>query len=316
MFKQVKTMVSRMQSPGGAVLRRGRSAVRAARPGSRFIALGSLMALVLLLALMSVGPICAELAEAKQAESDSFFGLCRTGSVEEVSAAIAAGADVNAADDRGWTPLMVVSGEGVEMATGKAELLLKSGADPNRVNNFKTTALHLAVSEGNLGVAEILLKGGAEVNAVNDIGDTPLMEACQKKPGWPDGLQESLLKLLLDAGADIQPGQSASEPDEGEPLLVLAAMQSGPEVIELLLDLGCPVDGVNSIGTTPLMVAAMLNPNPDTVAALLKAGADPNPNRRNDKGLSSLDMARLNKTPAAKEIVTMLEAALNGKSPQ
>ena len=127
MFKRVKITVSRLQ----------------------------ILALVLWLALMSVGPIYAELAGMNQPGADGLSGLCRTGAVEEVAAAIAAGADVNAVDDRGRTPLMVVSGELVEMAAGKAELLLKAGADPGLTDPLGLTALDHALANNSPAAGQI-----------------------------------------------------------------------------------------------------------------------------------------------------------------
>ena len=41
-----------------------------------------------------------------QASQPDFLTLCKIGTVEQVRDAIAAGADVNAKDKDGWTPLM------------------------------------------------------------------------------------------------------------------------------------------------------------------------------------------------------------------
>ena len=87
----------------------------------------------------------------------------------------------------------------------------------------------------------------------------------------------------------------------------LAASHAGPEILELLLRAGCPVDLASHTGYTPLMAAAEFNGDPAAVAALLAAGADP---RLTDTwGDTALNMARLNQTPAAAEIYTMLGTA-------
>ncbi len=62
----------------------------------------------------------------------------REGNIEAVKQHLAAGTDVNAKDDDGWTPL------------------------------------HGAAQGGHKEIAEILIANGADVNAKNEDGDTPL----------------------------------------------------------------------------------------------------------------------------------------------
>lgn len=51
--------------------------------------------------------------------------------------------------------------------------LLKEGEDPNAVNKYQYTPLHLVPIGGSLKIAKILVANGARVTARNDRGETP-----------------------------------------------------------------------------------------------------------------------------------------------
>jgi ankyrin repeat protein len=89
---------------------------------------------------------------------------------------LAAGADVNAKNDYGWTALMMaVFHDHVE----NAKLLLEAGADVNAKNNRGLTALMMAAQyfHDHVENAELLLEAGADVNVKNNRGQTALMIA-------------------------------------------------------------------------------------------------------------------------------------------
>lgn len=73
------------------------------------------------------------------------------------------------------------------------ELLLDSGADPNRLNNYGGTGLRTAVSAGKCNSVRLLLKRGAKVNETK-YGRTLLQEAQQR--GYDD-----VARLLKQYGA-------------------------------------------------------------------------------------------------------------------
>ncbi len=100
-----------------------------------------------------------------------------------VDALLAAGADPQVADERGFTTLHAAAwmgdGDGDEEneRTGRIiESLLRAGADPNARDAHGDTPMHEALSgDGlNLVAAEQLLAAGADINATNDDDQTPL----------------------------------------------------------------------------------------------------------------------------------------------
>ena len=146
-----------------------------------------------------------------------------------IRALIAAGADLNAHDYCGRTPvlcavgryrntnyleLLIESGADVDKPnseTGEAPLyraawaskkedfalaLLGAGANPTGRGFHGRTALHAAGGRGKVTVVAALLERGAAVDAVDENGDTPLHAAVT------DG-NVAVIRLLLDADADI-----------------------------------------------------------------------------------------------------------------
>lgn len=88
-----------------------------------------------------------------------------------VRALIKSGADVNAADQAGVTPLMHASGQGfVEVA----RLLIAAGADVNAVSRKGVTPLILAAGRGHAEMVVLLVKIGADVNFKSQNGATAL----------------------------------------------------------------------------------------------------------------------------------------------
>ena len=87
---------------------------------------------------------------------------------------IAAGADVNAKGDGGWTPLHHAAYGG---HTEIAAALLAAGADVNAKGDGGWTPLHHAACGAHTDVVAVLLDAGADVNARGEYDWTPLRSA-------------------------------------------------------------------------------------------------------------------------------------------
>ena len=81
------------------------------------------------------------------------------------------GADINAADYTGMTPLHVAAMAG---RRDEARLLLKHGADLTRRDRFGDTPIHTAAVFGQGGMVKLLLDHGADLDALNNEGNSPL----------------------------------------------------------------------------------------------------------------------------------------------
>ncbi len=201
------------------------------------------------------------------------------GSPSVVTALLDSGADFNARDVYGYKPLHEAAQGNPNPAVTVA--LLDAGADVNAVSGDGDTPLHFANDES---VIAVLLDAGADVNARNDSGSTPLHWA---GIDFFEGPNPAAATLLLKAGADPQVRN-----DEGEtPLHIAASVYSDGDLATMaaLLDAGADINARNESGQTPLHKAASYNENPALIAALLNAGADPDAS--DEHGQTSLHVA-------------------------
>jgi Putative peptidoglycan binding domain/Ankyrin repeats (3 copies)/Ankyrin repeats (many copies) len=168
--------------------------------------------------------------------------------VEAVKEALKNGANVNARDEAGWTPLMAAAQEGLPRVFS---LLLKSGADVNAQSTHGETALMIAagcfivrkraavVPERHLPDAiraeqlaapatmvHALLEARAAVNAKRNDGRTALMNAAMMS--WPE-----VVEMLLHAKADVNTHDS-----EGRLAIDYVDRRSYPEITKMLLKAG------------------------------------------------------------------------------
>ena len=87
------------------------------------------------------------------------------------------GAEVDAREQNGWTPLMIGSAEGF---SNIVEFLLERGANPNLRNVYGRTALHYAAMYGYSNIVERLLTHGADAAIrEEESGETPAMVAAR-----------------------------------------------------------------------------------------------------------------------------------------
>lgn len=193
---------------------------------------------------------------------------------------IANGADVAATDLVGATPLhLAASGVSGRPKKEVLQLLLASGADAN-VMAPTGTPLHMAAS-GSWDVAypaELLLAHGADVNARNKQGRTPLHVAVPKK---------TLAAVLLAKGADV----NAKDSTGMTPLHCCTDRRRHPwnkPFAELLLSNNADVEVKDNHGKTPLHLAAERG-NAAVVDVLITHGASVNV--KDDQGHTPLDWA-------------------------
>jgi ankyrin repeat protein len=208
--------------------------------------------------------------KAKAAVPADLVTTIRKADAQVVRKLLDAGADVNACDAEGNTPLLLAS----FYASPKCvKLLIEKGADVNTANKAGVTPLIQAAT--SYDKTRSLVAAGAKVRVRTALGNTPLILAARRAGN------SRTVQLLLARGADV------TERNNVGVSAILAGAASGDlETVRLLLDAGARVDDFPTskqpratdlfLGfRTPLMWAAYHN-DVQMVRLLLDRKADPN----------------------------------------
>lgn len=195
-----------------------------------------IVAVLLLLSAIFVFPAWA--AKSRPMSDERFLKLSRLGPNRSIIEAINKGANVNARDKYGVTPLMYAA------ATNRLEpikALVNAGADVNAADAQNWTVLMYAAADfgDTRQLIEFLIKAGADVNAKDFRGYTVLM--------WFVG-KEVEVDMLLKAGAVITIN---NQNEEGQTALIHACTENestSPEVIAILIDAGADVNIEDNYG--------------------------------------------------------------------
>ena len=185
----------------------------------------------------------------------------KEGCLDTVKMLLKAGADVCAADNKGATCLALAVWNGHTETV--CYLLCLPEVDVNRSNNSGASALHVAVFRKHSDVVGMLIDAGADVEAKSDVvGRTPLHCACEVG-------EREIVRMLLKAGADL-----CVTDDDGDRCLALAAHHGHIETVRYLVGLR-EVDvnhGINEDNTA--LAHAGLNGHAGVEQVLLEHGGE------------------------------------------
>ena len=123
--------------------------------------------------------------------SNALFEAIRAGDSAAVRDLLKGGADLNARNDIGDTPLMAAA---LNADAAVLELLLKAGADINAANQAGATALMRAATFEDK--ARLLVVSGADVKARSRLGNSALILAARESGN------SRTVEFLLDRGAE------------------------------------------------------------------------------------------------------------------
>jgi len=179
------------------------------------------------------------------------FGGNRIPRFATINTLLALGADINARDSDGCTPIFNLLGW-----PGNQDILeetfLKEGARLDVMDNDGNSPLHSCVHHGLDGYLPTLLKKGANINAKNNKGQTPLH--------------------MVRPREDRQEAERAFEEACGVPSPAGIEFKS---CVTILVEAGAAVNALDDVGMTPLCRAAEMG-ELNAVKLLVRAGANVN----------------------------------------
>jgi len=173
------------------------------------------------------------------------------GDIEAVKQHLAAGTDVNAKDEDGWTPLHSAATKEI------TELLIAKGADVNTKADGGGTPLQQAAIYGRKEIVELLIAKGADVGAKANDGKTPL--------DWAIFNKDTEIADLL-RKHDGKTGEELKVPDIS---IQQAAYHGDIEAVKQHIAAGVDVNAEDEDGKTPLDWAKY---QPETADLLRKHG--------------------------------------------
>ncbi|MDR1925635.1 MAG: ankyrin repeat domain-containing protein [Planctomycetaceae bacterium] len=227
------------------------------------------------------------------------LGIITKGNFSCADSLVSHGADVNAVDKNGITPLHIAAFcDNVPIL----ETLLSHGANVNAVCNKGMTPIHYAALFGGVETIETLIEHGANANVMDDAGSTPvhiaatredsivldrLLTLCtdidvnatgKKKFAMPPihisvtlGLVDSV-NTFIAHGADV----NAKDKALGLTPMHVAAMKSKRKVLDCLFSKGADVNARDINWNTPLHAALKADADVKIVKWLIAHGADVN----------------------------------------
>ncbi|KAK4072083.1 hypothetical protein Trihar35433_4147 [Trichoderma harzianum] len=151
------------------------------------------------------------------------------------------GADVNALDDFGQTPLLISI---YNKKWDIAELLIRGGANVDADERVGYAPLLGAVAGGSDRIVKLLLKAKVDVDAIDEDGYSPLHLAVAQH-------ELHILRQLLEAGAKID----AVTGTGNQTPLHIAVRNKYRDIVKVLLEMGARTTLYNSLGFSPLQLS-------------------------------------------------------------
>jgi ankyrin repeat protein len=232
-----------------------------------------------LLCATANSPQPAEAAGLEVEVNRAVLAAVRDGDEAALEQLLVQGADVNAKDDSGATPLLHAS---VNSDVRMMELLIKHGANVSAATKTGGNALSSSLHDPEK--VKLLLKHGANISG----------EAIFAAAAIPRGA--SVMRLFADAGAELNLNKN------GFTTLMAASRSASPDMFQILIAKGADARARSRIGFTALYGAASWRGAEPIIRFLLQEGASPN--------------VRVDLSGPANDVITpLMGAAMHGDAP-
>lgn len=254
--------------------------------------------------------------------NDALLAAAADGHADAILAALKKGGDPNARDDKGNTPLIIMSSDTLWGSDKDVlDAFIKAKANLDAKNKEGATALMIATANDRWSWVDLLIAAGAKINAKDNDGWTPLMYGALND-------SNASVRSLIKAKADLEATDA-----KGYTALMIALGKGRGTVVENLVEAGAKFpakspDGYTSLVESvygrdlkgvrialdnkpdltsrdddgwPALSIAAYNDDRQIVMELLRAGVDPT--LKDKEGKTALDRATQNEN---KEVVALL----------
>ena len=178
--------------------------------------------------------------------NEQLIAAAERGDTAAVLAMISAGANINAQDGCGCTPVMAAT-HGNHADTVRA--LIQAGADINLRDGRRDNVLLYAGAEGLLDILRLAIAASADTRITNRFGGTALIPAAER------GHVEVVRELLTHSDVDVNHVNNLGWTALLEAIVLSDGGPRHQEIVHLLIAHGANVNLPDKDGKTPLQLA-------------------------------------------------------------
>lgn len=216
----------------------------------------------------------------KSVETVTFFDLCKSNSVEEITQALNKGEDVNQKDQTGFTPIFYALTGGEPELAESSLVSLQEAFKNDDENKAYEEIQKLWNLKTNSQLFNLLLEKGADLTVKSPAGKSLFQYAALRCEDL------AVLNKLIET-ADFSETIPLNQPESVFSFAVF--LNQNPECIKALAD-HYKIDQMNSDGITPVMWACMYQKNPAVIDTLIELGGNIN-DKKHSGQYSPLDWA-------------------------